>query len=140
MFLGRISALELQIARAEGARRDVEFKLTAIHSHMRRTLGIGRDAANPSSPGRKTQTETDAAGGEESLLTETREDDAPTSPNKGDYNGAGRLVNSSRRSYKRQHMNYLALNANSFVNTQIILNTHYTLKRADTHTHAHIYT
>ena len=58
-FPGRISALELQIARAEGARRDVEFKLTAIHSHMRRTLGIGRDAAaNLSSPGRKPQTET----------------------------------------------------------------------------------
>ena len=52
-FLGRISALELQIARAEGARRDVEFKLTAIHSHMRRTLGIGREAGSLGSPERK---------------------------------------------------------------------------------------
>merc|ERR1719447_2375867 len=65
---GRIAAMELQIARAEGARRDVEFKLTAIHSHMRRTLGIGRDAAaNLSSPGRKPQTETDRPDGDESL-------------------------------------------------------------------------
>ena len=37
---GRITGLEAQLARMESAKNDVEFKLTSLHSTLRRTLGI----------------------------------------------------------------------------------------------------
>lgn len=37
---GRISALEAQLARVEGARKDAEFKLSSIVSSLRRTIGF----------------------------------------------------------------------------------------------------
>ena len=42
---GRISALEAQLARVEGARKDDEFKLSSIVSSLRRTIGF-RPSAN----------------------------------------------------------------------------------------------
>jgi hypothetical protein len=37
---GRISALEAQLARIEGAKKDAEFKLGSIVSSLRRTIGF----------------------------------------------------------------------------------------------------
>ena len=37
---GRITGLEAQLARVEGAKNDMEFKLASLHSTLRRTLGI----------------------------------------------------------------------------------------------------
>ena len=55
---GRVDALEAQLARVEGARRDVEYKLSSIHSSLRRTLGMKMDGvrARSISPGRRTRT------------------------------------------------------------------------------------
>ena len=54
---GRVDALEAQLARVEGARRDVEYKLSSVHSSLRRTLGMRTDSRNRSiSPGRRTRT------------------------------------------------------------------------------------
>ena len=37
---GRISGLESQLTRIENMKHEVEFKLTSLHSALRRTLGI----------------------------------------------------------------------------------------------------
>lgn len=37
---GRITGLEAQLARMEGSKNDLEFKLASLHSTLRRTLGI----------------------------------------------------------------------------------------------------
>lgn len=37
---GRITGLESQLARMEGVKNDLEFKLASLHSTLRRTLGI----------------------------------------------------------------------------------------------------
>ena len=37
---GRISGLEAQLTRTENQKHEVEFKLTSLHSALRRTLGI----------------------------------------------------------------------------------------------------
>ena len=37
---GRITGLEAQLARMEGSKNDLEFKLASLHSSLRRTLGI----------------------------------------------------------------------------------------------------
>ena len=37
---GRINGLESHLARLENSKHDVEFKLTSLHSALRRTLGI----------------------------------------------------------------------------------------------------
>ncbi len=42
---GRISALEAQLARIEGARKDAEFKLSSIVSSLRRTIGFRPSAS-----------------------------------------------------------------------------------------------
>lgn len=39
---GRISALETELARTEGAKKDAEFKLSSIASSLRRTIGLPR--------------------------------------------------------------------------------------------------
>ncbi|XP_069775013.1 rootletin-like isoform X7 [Narcine bancroftii] len=39
---GRVSGLEGELARLEGQKRDMEFKLSCLHSTLRRTLGINR--------------------------------------------------------------------------------------------------
>ena len=41
---GRVNALEAQLARIEGAKRDVEFKLNSIVSSLRRTIGFRPDS------------------------------------------------------------------------------------------------
>lgn len=45
---GRVNALEAQLARVEGAKRDAEFKLSSIHSSLRRTIGFNQRARSPS--------------------------------------------------------------------------------------------
>ena len=47
---GRVNALEAQLARIEGAKRDVEFKLSSIHSSLRRTIGFRQDMPRARSP------------------------------------------------------------------------------------------
>ena len=47
---GRVNALEAQLARVEGAKRDIEFKLSSIHSSLRRTIGFRQDAPRSRSP------------------------------------------------------------------------------------------
>ena len=37
---GRISGLEAQLTRTENQKHEVEFKLSSLHSALRRTLGI----------------------------------------------------------------------------------------------------
>lgn len=40
---GRVEALESQLARLEGHRRDLEYKLASIHSSLRRSIGFRQD-------------------------------------------------------------------------------------------------
>lgn len=40
---GRVNALETTLARLEGAKRDVEFKLSSILSSLRRTIGFRQE-------------------------------------------------------------------------------------------------
>ena len=40
---GRVSALESHIARVEGAKKELEFKLTSIHSSLRRLIGFRQE-------------------------------------------------------------------------------------------------
>ena len=47
---GRVDALEAQLARTEGSKRDVEFKLSSIHSSLRRTIGFRQDMPRARSP------------------------------------------------------------------------------------------
>ena len=47
---GRVNALEAQLARTEGAKRDVEFKLSSIHSSLRRTIGFRQEMPRSMSP------------------------------------------------------------------------------------------
>ena len=42
---GRISGLEGQLTRLESMKHEVEFKLTSLHSALRRTLGIRASSA-----------------------------------------------------------------------------------------------
>ncbi len=42
-----MNALEAQLARVEGAKRDIEFKLSSIHSSLRRTMGFRAEGASP---------------------------------------------------------------------------------------------
>ncbi len=47
---GRITALEAQLARTEGNKREVEYKLSQLHSTLRRTIGLrvgGRSCSPP---------------------------------------------------------------------------------------------
>lgn len=37
---GRIAGMEAQLTRTENLKHEVEFKLTSLHSALRRTLGI----------------------------------------------------------------------------------------------------
>nr|XP_025036497.1 rootletin [Pelodiscus sinensis] len=45
---GRTHGLEAELARVEGLKRDVEFKLGSLHSALRRTMGISRGGRAPS--------------------------------------------------------------------------------------------
>ena len=47
---GRVNALEAQLARLEGAKRDIEFKLNSIVSSLRRTIGFRQDMPRSRSP------------------------------------------------------------------------------------------
>lgn len=47
---GRVNALEAQLARTEGYRRDVEFKLSSIVSSLRRTVGLRERMPRSASP------------------------------------------------------------------------------------------
>ncbi|XP_021361091.1 rootletin-like [Mizuhopecten yessoensis] len=49
---GRVNALEATLARLEGAKRDVEFKLSSIVSSLRRTIGFRQEMPRASSPTR----------------------------------------------------------------------------------------
>ena len=40
---GRIEALESQLARTEGVKRDLEYKLASIHSSLRRSIGFKQE-------------------------------------------------------------------------------------------------
>lgn len=40
---GRVEALESQLARLEGMKRDLEYKLASIHSSLRRSLGFRQE-------------------------------------------------------------------------------------------------
>lgn len=41
---GRVEALENQLARLEGVRRDLEYKLASIHSSLRRSIGFRQES------------------------------------------------------------------------------------------------
>lgn len=47
---GRLHGLEAELAKAEAARREAESKLGALHSALRRTLGLGRRSPSPQRP------------------------------------------------------------------------------------------
>lgn len=40
---GRVEALENQLARTEGTKRDMEYKLASIHSSLRRSIGFKQE-------------------------------------------------------------------------------------------------
>lgn len=44
---GRAHGLEIELTKAEAARREVELKLVALHSVLRRTLGLGSRSPSP---------------------------------------------------------------------------------------------
>ena len=46
---GRIDAMEVQIAKLEGAKNDAEYKLTSLYSILRRMLGL-RPRSRPATP------------------------------------------------------------------------------------------
>ena len=54
---GRITALEGQLARTEGNKREVEFKLSQLHSTLRRTIGL-RVGGRSCSPAPRSQNAT----------------------------------------------------------------------------------
>lgn len=47
---GRVNALEAQLARIEGAKQDVEFKLSSIVSSLKRTIGFRQEMPRARSP------------------------------------------------------------------------------------------
>ena len=47
---GRVNALEGQLARTEGAKKDIEFKLSSIVSSLRRTIGLRERMPRSASP------------------------------------------------------------------------------------------
>jgi rootletin len=47
---GRVNALEAQLARLEGVKRDIEFKLNSIVSSLRRTIGFRQEMPRSRSP------------------------------------------------------------------------------------------
>ncbi len=47
---GRVTALETEVARVEGAKRDVEFKLGSIVSSLRRSIGFTQGMPRSRSP------------------------------------------------------------------------------------------
>ena len=47
---GRVNALEATLARLEGAKRDIEFKLSSIVSSLRRTIGFRQEMPRARSP------------------------------------------------------------------------------------------
>lgn len=47
---GRVNALEAQLARLEGAKQDIEFKLSSIVSSLRRTIGFRQEMPRARSP------------------------------------------------------------------------------------------
>lgn len=53
---GRINALESHLARTEGLKKDIEFKLSSVHSSLRRTIGFNQRGPRIGSPirGRST--------------------------------------------------------------------------------------
>lgn len=53
---GRVNALEATLARLEGAKRDVEFKLSSVVSSLRRTIGFRPSRARSPSPSRTRST------------------------------------------------------------------------------------
>ncbi|KAF7243276.1 Rootletin, partial [Varanus komodoensis] len=44
---GHTRGLEIELAKAEAAKREVELKLVALHSTLRRTLGLGSRSPSP---------------------------------------------------------------------------------------------
>lgn len=46
-FEGCIHGLETELAKTEAAKREVELKLVALHSTLRRTLGLGSRSPSP---------------------------------------------------------------------------------------------
>lgn len=44
---GRTHGLDIELAKAEAAKREVELKLVALHSTLRRTLGLGSRSPSP---------------------------------------------------------------------------------------------
>ena len=47
---GRVNALEAQLARLEGTKQDIEFKLSSIVSSLRRTIGFRQEMPRARSP------------------------------------------------------------------------------------------
>lgn len=47
---GRVNALEATLARLEGSKRDIEFKLSSIVSSLRRTIGFRQEMPRARSP------------------------------------------------------------------------------------------
>ena len=68
---GRVNALEAALARLEGAKHDVEFKLSSIVSSLRRTIGFRQDMPRARSPLRSR--------------SPSPKRSRPTSPAKGTY-------------------------------------------------------
>ena len=69
---GRVNALEAQLARVEGAKRDIEFKLSSIVSSLRRCIGFRQEMPRARSPTRSR--------------TPSPRRSRPNSPSKGESN------------------------------------------------------
>lgn len=67
---GRVNALETTLARLEGAKRDVEFKLSSIVSSLRRSIGFRQEMPRGRSPGPRSRSPSPRRS-------------RPTSPSKG---------------------------------------------------------
>ena len=70
---GRVNALEAQLARLEGVKRDIEFKLNSIVSSLRRTIGFRQEMPRARSPIRSR--------------SPSPKRSRPTSPSKGENMG-----------------------------------------------------
>lgn len=68
---GRVNALEAQLARLEGIKRDIEFKLNSIVSSLRRTIGFRQEMPRSRSPIRSR--------------SPSPKRSRPTSPSKGEH-------------------------------------------------------
>ncbi|XP_076086637.1 uncharacterized protein LOC143057256 isoform X1 [Mytilus galloprovincialis] len=100
---GRVNALEATLARLEGAKRDIEFKLSSIVSSLRRTIGFRQEMPRARSPVRSRSTSprrsrpnSPAKGFENTYATTTEGRGSPI-PRTGSPDRAGSPIRVSSR-------------------------------------------